>query len=128
MSHIWWIWLSLRRGYNFCGVAWRVLLRVLSRCVGNSLSVRGFMLRFGLSVGVGNCISPSVRESSVSSQSVRSSCLCLCGSRFSRTMLSFTRLSGTVSVPEYSCVSHRPLLGDPWYPSTCHLNTCYFAM
>ena len=32
-------------------------------------------------------------------------------------------------VPEYSRVSHRPsLLGDPWYPPTCPLNTCCFAL
>ena len=83
MIHVWWIWLSLRRSYNFCGVAWRDLLRIRSRYVGISLSIRGFLLHFGLSIGVGNCISSSVKESSVSAQSVRSSCLCFCGSRFS---------------------------------------------
>ena len=60
-----WIGLSLRRGYNFCGVTWRILLRVRSRCVGISLSIRGFLLRFVLSVSVDICISSSGKESSV---------------------------------------------------------------
>ena len=77
-------------------------------------------------------ISSSVGENSVSTQSIRSSCLCLCGSRFSRKM-SFNRLSGTVTggfpVSEFSRVSHRPsLLGDPWYPPTCPPNTFCFAL
>ena len=39
------------------------------------------------------------------------------------------QLWGGFPVPEYPCVSHRPsLLGDPWYPPTCHLNTCCFAL
>ena len=42
MSHIWWICSSLGRDYNFCSVAWRVLFRVRSRCVSNSISVRSF--------------------------------------------------------------------------------------
>ena len=130
---MWWIWLSLRRDYNVCGVAWRILLRVRSRCVSSSLSLRSFLLRFGLSVGVGSCSSSSVGESNVSAQSVRFSCLCLCDSRFSRGMLSFSCLSGTLMegfpVPRYSCVSNRPsLLGDPWYPPTCPLNTCFVLL
>ena len=109
------------------------MLRVRSICFGNSLSVRFFLLRFGLSVGVGNCISSSVGAISVSAQSVQSSYLCLCGSCFSHTKLSFSRLSDTVmgvfSVPEYSCVSHGPsLLGDSWYPPTCPLNTCFVLL
>ena len=134
MSYVWWIWSSLDGDYNFCGVAWRVLLLVRSRCVRNYLSVRCFLLRFGLSVGFGSCSSSSVGESSVSAQSVRFSCLCLCDSRFLRAKLSFSCLSGTVMgggfpVPGYSCVSNCPsLLGDPWYPPTCPLKNCCFVL
>ena len=55
-----WGW-AAQNDYGLCGVACRVLLRVLSR-YDNSRSVRSFLLRFGLPDRVIFCCSSSVGE------------------------------------------------------------------
>jgi hypothetical protein len=125
------MWSSLGRDYNFCGVACRVLLCVRSRCVSNSLSVRSFLFRFGLSSVLVAVVRHQWGESSVSAQSVHFSLLCLCDSRFSRAMLSFSclvQLWGISCAWILLCFKSSFSIGWSVYPPTCPLNTCCFAL
>ena len=83
-----------QKDYSLCGVACRVLLRVLSRC-DNSRSVRSFLFRLGLPDRVIGCCSSSVGGDLFSARPYRSSRLTLLGSLTSTSVVARLCLSST---------------------------------